>query len=359
MAQRRRKEGGEGRYRVALRVASSTDSRTRWVPPFLRRGGTAESVAGRQLRGQAPLSQITSQLRLMDAFFAWQQNYIDSGFKKHGSGVCWDWIESGQCPSLQSGLPCRHKHPKITLRSDGQGGCEASLSTKVPHWVKLLKGINFTEPNDGYLCDFGKYEGKGVSEIPESYINWCRGKNPQGRMLALVEASDASSSTLTSEEDVPTVVQQLEFLRNVSNIEGSGKAERKAQQIMKQIEEDEHAHQLAVDAMYCEVCEKFNEDCECAYCTECGERKQWSDLRYNDDSHPICDDCWPKCEICGCGLNSDDINDLECETCSDCREEELQKQKEEEQEKARKKKKKRKAEASIMSTPTTKKNMKK
>ena len=77
----------------------------------------------------------------MDAFFAWQQNYIDSGFKKHGSGVCWDWIESGQCPSLQSGLPCRHKHPKITLRSDGQGGCEASLSTKVPHWVKLLNHL--------------------------------------------------------------------------------------------------------------------------------------------------------------------------------------------------------------------------
>ena len=85
--------------------------------------------------------------------------------------------------------------------SDGQGGCKASLSTKVTHWIKLLKRINFAEPNDGYVRDFGKHEGKGASEIPESYISWFREQNPQ----ALVEASNASL-TLTSEEDVPTLV---------------------------------------------------------------------------------------------------------------------------------------------------------
>ena len=134
-----------------------------------------------------------------------KQDYIDSGVKNYHSGVCWDWIEDDRCPFWESGFGCGYQHPKITVCSDGQGGCKASLSTKVTHWIKLLKRINFAEPNDGYVRDFGKYEGKGASEIPESYISWFREQNPQGRMLALVEASNASL-TLTSEEDVPTLV---------------------------------------------------------------------------------------------------------------------------------------------------------
>ena len=297
----------------------------------------------------------------MADFFAWKQDYISSGLTKYGSGVCWDWIEAGQCPFSESGFGCGHMHPKITLRSDGQGGCKASLSTKVPHWIKLLKRIHFADPNDGYVCDFGKYSGKELSEIPESYVSWCRNQNPCGRMLDLIHAWDASSSTLTSEEDVPTVVQRLGFLRNVSNIEGSGKAERKAQKIKAQIEEEEYEHQCAVEAMYCNMCDALNEDCECADCSECGERKHRDDLKYND-VEPICDDCWPKCEVCGCSLDSDGENDAESGTCSDCREEELQKQKEAQEETSRKKEtKKRKAEASTMmtmSTPTKKKKKK-
>jgi len=43
--------------------------------------------------------------------------------------------------------------------------------------------------SQSYVCEFGKYIGKPLTEIPESYIDWCRRQNrPSPVMRRLLDA---------------------------------------------------------------------------------------------------------------------------------------------------------------------------
>jgi len=78
----------------------------------------------------------------MDGFDSWKSDFIDDGKKKWGVGVCWDYMEDGECHDMCIYRHSPEAHPTVTVScNENTGKTEVKMSKYVEIWVTRLRSL--------------------------------------------------------------------------------------------------------------------------------------------------------------------------------------------------------------------------
>ena len=71
-----------------------------------------------------------------EGFSAWKHDFIEDGKDRWGGGMCWGYLEDGDCDPC---FGCRGHRPVLTIGPSGI----ATMSHNVPEWQRKLQSLGF------------------------------------------------------------------------------------------------------------------------------------------------------------------------------------------------------------------------
>jgi len=110
--------------------------------------------------------------------------------RKFGGDTYWDWMKHGTC---RCGV---REHPFLRYEyKDGIGVCAEMRALEINLWETALQQLGFQRvpvPANEYTCNFGKYRNRPVSDVCQSYVDWCKSRaTPSDDMVELIAEHDA------------------------------------------------------------------------------------------------------------------------------------------------------------------------
>jgi len=109
-----------------------------------------------------------------ETFESWLHDFVDDGTSNWGVGVCWEYLEDGDCE-----FHCGGAHPVLKI-----GATSVTMNHAVPEWQRRLRFVGFTTagsaggsaPDGQQIMRFGKHRGLVLGQCLAGaglVLGWC------------------------------------------------------------------------------------------------------------------------------------------------------------------------------------------
>lgn len=185
----------------------------------------------------------------MSSLEDWKDKYVTEGKTKWGMGLCWDYMEDGECSALCSYPGNRIAHPKIIKNNR----TEIKMDKDVNEWVNMLRSL-------GIQYDFSEKVNFTSEEIKQLTVHLVNaGVNKKHLNIQDPETKKTTEERIQKEEAIRQMMDDMlcEYCQGVK-------------------------------PEYVDTCEMCN-ICECKQCEGCGRTVEMSEL---NEEQGLCTDCY-------------------------------------------------------------------